>query len=416
MRQFHSLTLLFALLATQVFAATGMIKIKAEPGPAIITIDGKRYQNATEQTQVYELSPGRHIIRAEKQHYNSQQKTVTIRANEVAPTAIFRFEKASGFKVDRPDETTAGQGRGDLTIITDKPGATVVLNGSTVNADVTPITVRELGEGEWDVEVRLQGKTLKDVVLIKPGQLAKVRFFFDQNKEGEYKRKIEAERKAREVRAAEKETEERLQLIENKIIEYRKSIKHNDLNFSIEGKNIGNTSVTVTSAIKNLWGDKARIVKMSSKGRELRTSGEGYFRDVIGNEHHVSFKYYIDVNMDYDERRNSSSHGYWMHEFEVVIDGVKTIDKKRDTINNGNSQLQYNATKMEFSWGTIIPNAGVGHHGSAIPRGCHDYAYVFVKLAPPNDDAINTFRKTLEKSKNPANMALPTRPGPGRTH
>jgi ribosomal protein L40E len=176
--------------ASHVLAQTGMLKIKAVPGPASITVDSRREKDATEEWQVYELPPGQHTITAKKQYYNSQQRTVTIVENEVAAPLMFKFEKVSGFRIDSAEQQTAGQGRGGLTIITDRPGAKVSLNGEIITQDVTPLTVRELGEGSWDIEVALQGTTLRDKVLVLPGEMKTVRLFFDPNKRLAYQKEL----------------------------------------------------------------------------------------------------------------------------------------------------------------------------------------------------------------------------------
>lgn len=161
-------------------ANMGMIKIRAVPPPATILIDGVRTNDAREEWQIYELSAGSHQIEAHKNYYVPQKQIVTIRANEVAPALVFTFQQASGFQVDRPTESIAGQGRGDLTVITDIPGANVTLNGRPVMEDVTPLTIRQLGEGQWNVVASLLGKTTQTNIVIRPGELRTVRLFFDE--------------------------------------------------------------------------------------------------------------------------------------------------------------------------------------------------------------------------------------------
>jgi hypothetical protein len=51
------------------YAGMGMIKIQVNPAPASITIDGQKQKEATLDWQVYELSPGSHTIRAEKEFF-----------------------------------------------------------------------------------------------------------------------------------------------------------------------------------------------------------------------------------------------------------------------------------------------------------------------------------------------------------
>lgn len=206
------LSMILAAISLQTFAEDGYLKLKANVENVEITVGSQRQTIGTEWSFIT-LSPGSYRVRASKQDYQTQSVEVSIRGGRVE-TRTFEFKKASGFKVKKPKSVAVIKGYGDLTIITDIPGATVKLNGQSVSGEMTPITVEELAEGTWAVEVTLQGKHLSQSVQIKPNELETVRFFFDRNNKYAYEQT--EQRRIRE--ASEKEHAKKRAAIRGNII------------------------------------------------------------------------------------------------------------------------------------------------------------------------------------------------------
>ncbi|MBT7912327.1 hypothetical protein HN588_00300 [Candidatus Bathyarchaeota archaeon] len=180
--------------------AGGYLKIRASVDEVSLSIDGKAVKTIGTKWDFLELSAGTHLIEAEKQYYQPQKKRVTIGADRVT-SVQFQFEKSTGFKVKKVEDVDVVQGYGTLTVITDILGASLKLNGREVEGAVTPITVEELAQGEWLVEVAVMGKRQSKKVIVVPNQVTVSRVFFDPEKEAEFKRKKAAEAEARRKEA-----------------------------------------------------------------------------------------------------------------------------------------------------------------------------------------------------------------------
>lgn len=184
--------LMFLFISLIAFGEEGYLKLKANLNNVKIEV-GQTSKNIGTEWSFISLSPGRHQITASKRHYQPQTKIITVNSGRVS-TIIFNFEKPSGFKVEKPRDVTVVKGYGDLTIVTDIPGATITLNGQPVSGEVTPITVKELAEGEWTVKVTQSGKTLSKEITVKPKTLQTVRFFFSARNRAAYEKALNAQK------------------------------------------------------------------------------------------------------------------------------------------------------------------------------------------------------------------------------
>jgi hypothetical protein len=261
----------------------------------------------------------------------------------VAAPLIFTFEKASGFKIDRPTQETSGQGRGDLTIITDRPGATVSLNGNPVSEDFTPLTIRELGEGQWDVSVSLQGNTQHDLILIRPGKLAVARFFFDPRERAAYLQRVAAEEEARARKLAEEQkiarerhladlARERMQMIADKIKEMDRRLHGFQMSKSLLGKREGSTDINSKTSqlggfLNVLNGNKETVFTLSSGGKQKRWSGSWEVTDAFGQRHEMHVDGYVDISAQYLDTVTTEGQylreysGKWSYEWRIRVDG-----------------------------------------------------------------------------------------------
>lgn len=241
-----------------------MVKVKSNLEDVSLSVNGEPSGKLGPDWRVLELEQGTHRLIADKQYFQAQEKVIQIRANEVAPSIIFNFQAAEGFKIEKSQTGVAGQGRGDLTVITDIPGARLTLNGTPVSGEVTPLTVRELGEGEWHIKVEVLGKTLEKNVLIQPDELVVARFFFDEAKQREHEQEAKQDviRKARvsvvesELTASNAELKKLNQHVRSTRSEVEKTIaqmkKANEFkeNLSFPSNRINYESATLPSPVK----------------------------------------------------------------------------------------------------------------------------------------------------------------------
>jgi len=116
----------------------------------------------------------------------------------------FRVEPATGFRVE-------SLGSADLTVITDRPGAVVFLNGRPVQGSVTPLTVRNIGVGLWLVEASMMDKIVRKEVHVENGQKQTVLLFFDAARGLDHEAAVQAEQdRLEQVRRTRAELQNRL--------------------------------------------------------------------------------------------------------------------------------------------------------------------------------------------------------------
>ncbi len=209
MKHFFLMAISF-LFSLPAFAGEGYLKLKANVEGVQILVGSKTEAIGTEWSMII-LPSGSYDVEASKQDYQTQTKQIHI-ANGRVVTLNFKFKKPSSFKVEKPKDVAVVKGYGDLTIVTDIPGATIRLNGQSVSGEVAPMTVKELAEGLWRVEATLNGKIQQKEIHIKPNELTMVRFFFDPEnlrKHEETLRKLREEKAARETLRQKQEADQR---------------------------------------------------------------------------------------------------------------------------------------------------------------------------------------------------------------
>jgi len=188
-----SMVLLFTFSPLTAQAQIGYLKVKAGPGLVRIFIDRQEMQPAKKSGQTYELSPGKHEVVAQKRHFISQKKSVEIDENQVT-TISFLLTKSTDSRA-----SGSATNQGDLSVITDRPGAVIRLNGRLAANKLTPVTIKNLKTGKWQIEVEHQGITLTNEFFVEANRLNTVRFFFDESKKRDYYSQLRTEQLAQEL-------------------------------------------------------------------------------------------------------------------------------------------------------------------------------------------------------------------------
>lgn len=186
------LSLLLICLTTQNILAQGYLKIQSNIDDIGISVDGVHRGNTQKGILFLELSSGRHKIAADRQNFQRSEYDVTVSEGKVSSLTI-NLQKSSGFVVKKGNDARLAQELGSITIITDIPGASITLNGKQV-PETTPLTVEQLGAGDWEIEASVMGQKVSKYVKVKGSQTSMVRIFFDPNNERSYLRKMELER------------------------------------------------------------------------------------------------------------------------------------------------------------------------------------------------------------------------------
>lgn len=298
--------MILAVISLQAFAEDGYLKLKANVENVEITVGSQRQTIGTEWSFIT-LAPGSYRVDASKQYYQTQSKKISVQGGRVV-TLVFDFQKPSGFKVEKPKDVSVVKGYGDLTIVTDIPGATVRLNGQSVSGEVAPMTVKELAEGEWRVEATLHGETQSKTINIKAKELSTVRFFFDPKKKAAFVQQQAEEEQAKRKREAElrhkanidQKRQELLREIEN--LEKRKPRYPKTASESVTVKprvrcSVGSTfsvDVRYTDANGNKKTESVRLkrvdkggpgfVKMASNSSSLRLKSSNTYRESSWSE------------------------------------------------------------------------------------------------------------------------------------
>jgi hypothetical protein len=117
----------------------GSLKVTSAPAGATIFIDGEE-QDAATNTTIPEVPQGYHIVTVEKEGYRDpgpQQVTV-----QTGVTTTVHF--------------TLQQGKGTLSVVSDPPGAEVLVDGVKHTA-VTPCAIPDVPAGYREVTIRLTG-------------------------------------------------------------------------------------------------------------------------------------------------------------------------------------------------------------------------------------------------------------------
>jgi PEGA domain-containing protein len=143
-------------LRTPTAPVTGSLSVESDPPGAEVRID-----NALRGTTPLTLSlaEGRYAV-AVQRGSNTRQMNVEIAANTARS---YHIEWA-------PDAAPVAIQTGNLSVVSDPPGAAVTVDGSS--RGLTPLTIRELGTGRHEVLVKNANTTYQRSVQVEAGATA----------------------------------------------------------------------------------------------------------------------------------------------------------------------------------------------------------------------------------------------------
>lgn len=169
----------YGSMVSFVSAATGIIEIYSEPSGAKVYIDGT-YVGKTPYQNV-EISTGVHKIRIElNKDYPTQYWDVIIDA--ISPqTKTFHFKTGPGGHFSGKEmEQEAEKYKGSAQFASIPTGATVYINGEQKKK--TPIGFADVPVGKYNIEFRLNGKSLKGIFDVVRNKTVKLVADFSKSK------------------------------------------------------------------------------------------------------------------------------------------------------------------------------------------------------------------------------------------
>ena len=175
----------FALVVSPLLiASTGVLRVESSTPDVTIEVNGQVLRTSTGRPVVVELPTGQHTVKASKEDFTPESQDVVIQADRVT-SITFNLSAAAPFQIRKPSEAVLQRGYGDLTIMTDLPGAEIYMNGRKV-PDITPLTLEHMAEGKWSVGLVLNGRRINRDVQIEPNKVTTLRVFFDPTQEQAY--------------------------------------------------------------------------------------------------------------------------------------------------------------------------------------------------------------------------------------
>jgi len=164
---------LMLVIAGQVFGSPlahagsgkGFLAVISEPEGVTVLIRGKVMGQTPGQ---WEVPPGTYEVTAKKEHYEPSTKTVVVREDEIEKVN-FTLLPRSQFKVERPEQAAVKRGQGKLMVVTEPMGASVSLDGVSVD-EPTPLTLTEVAAGEHEVVIRYRDVVVNKRVVIEDGK------------------------------------------------------------------------------------------------------------------------------------------------------------------------------------------------------------------------------------------------------
>ncbi len=194
-----SVLVLMFFLAGAAWAQEGYLRITSTPDGASISIDGKEKGKTP---LLLAIAPGKHTIVASLSAYDSVTQTVEVLENEVTRVDLTLQKKAVRLPVATPLRPS---GKGNLTIITDWPDATIYLDGLNTG-EKTPATLKDLSAGLHSIILVSGDLAMFDRVFVQPNKTSVVKKSFE-----DYKKTRLSLLKSEEESLKQKEIEEKRQ-------------------------------------------------------------------------------------------------------------------------------------------------------------------------------------------------------------
>jgi hypothetical protein len=144
----------------------GYFKITANQDNVDIYIDNKFEGKAgLGKPFIKKIETGQHMIEARKEYYVSHKRSYIIETNEVIP---IHFElKEMELLIEIPDTLNMIQGRGNLTIGTEKSDYVITIKGME---RIAPIELISIPAGEYIIKIQRPGINKSITVVIKPNE------------------------------------------------------------------------------------------------------------------------------------------------------------------------------------------------------------------------------------------------------
>ena len=156
--------------------AVGIVKIISEPEGATIYVDG--HIGGVAPT-LLELSPGIHVIAVFSDGYAPKKKKVTVSSGRVS-ISRFIFTKKTGKKYIHVRELQEGgsdSGTGTVTVVTDPPGLTVLMDSQSV-PKATPVAF-DIHSGVYKLSIKQHGAVvLEKTIVVQPGRYLDLDYTF----------------------------------------------------------------------------------------------------------------------------------------------------------------------------------------------------------------------------------------------
>jgi hypothetical protein len=182
MKHFHQF-LVLSVLFTCFFGGNaagettmGVVKVISDPEGATVSVDG--HANGPTPA-LLELAAGVHIVTVYMDGFPPKKKKVSIAAGRLSITR-FNFDKSvprSAIRVHELEEGGADAGPGTVTVVTDPPGLSVLMNNQTV-PKTTPVSF-DIHSGVYRLRIKQNGNVvLEKTVVVQAGKTLDLDYAF----------------------------------------------------------------------------------------------------------------------------------------------------------------------------------------------------------------------------------------------
>jgi hypothetical protein len=154
---------------------SGYLKLSSNVPGVEVFLDGKALVSiekpGTAEGVIKKVAPGSYLVEARKEFYKRISLKISVQQDGVVKHH-FVMERAAGFDETATTTTRTQQARGALTLLTERKGVVVVLDGQNVDA---PTELKDVPAGEYTMTVKVNGSEERKVqVTIRDGQKAVV--------------------------------------------------------------------------------------------------------------------------------------------------------------------------------------------------------------------------------------------------
>jgi hypothetical protein len=152
----------------------GVVKVVTEPSGASVYVDGRVYGPTP---VLVELKPGDHSIVVSMDGYAPRVQKLNVLSGRVIRTKIVFSSKqsTSGIRVHELKKGGADAGPGTVTVTTEPPGLTVVVDGQTVS-EKTPVAF-DIHSGIYRLKIKQDGVVVAEkTIFVRAGRTSEFDF------------------------------------------------------------------------------------------------------------------------------------------------------------------------------------------------------------------------------------------------